>query len=45
MTGDLMTASQAAEWGLINHAVPAAELDEKVNAFAEKRPPVFGRSG
>jgi enoyl-CoA hydratase len=36
LTGDLMTASQAAEWGLINHAVPAAELDEKVNAFADR---------
>jgi enoyl-CoA hydratase len=36
MTGDLMTAAQAAQMGLINHAVPAGELDEKVNAFADR---------
>ncbi len=33
MTGDLMTASEAARIGLINHAVPAAELDERVDQF------------
>jgi enoyl-CoA hydratase len=36
LTGDLMTAPQAAGMGLINYALPAAELDEKVNAFADK---------
>jgi enoyl-CoA hydratase len=36
LTGDLMTAHQAASMGLINHAVPADELDDKVNAFADK---------
>lgn len=36
MTGDLMTASDAARIGLINHAVPATELDAKVDAFADR---------
>lgn len=36
LTGDLMTAKDAAAMGLINHAVPAAELDAKVDAFARK---------
>lgn len=36
LTGDLMTATQAAQMGLINHAVPADELDERVNAFADR---------
>lgn len=36
LTGDLMTATQAAQMGLINHAVPANELDDRVNAFADK---------
>lgn len=36
LTGDLMTATQAAQMGLINHAVPAEELDERVNAFADR---------
>jgi enoyl-CoA hydratase len=36
LTGDLMTAGQAAQIGLINYAVPADELDEKVNAFADR---------
>ena len=36
MTGDLMTAAQAAQMGLINYAVPADELDEKVDAFADR---------
>lgn len=36
MTGDLMTAADAARIGLINHAVPAAELDARVDAFADK---------
>lgn len=36
LTGDLMTATQAAQMGLINHAVPAEELDDRVNAFADR---------
>lgn len=36
MTGDLMTARQAAEIGLINHTVPAEELDARVDAFCER---------
>lgn len=36
LTGDLMTAEQAAAMGLINHAVPAEELDERVNSFADR---------
>lgn len=36
MTGDLIDAKSAAAMGLINHAVPAAELDARVDAFARK---------
>lgn len=36
LSGDLMTATRAAEIGLINHAVPAAELDSRVDAFADR---------
>lgn len=36
LTGDLMTASDAAAMGLINHAVPADKLDERVETFAKK---------
>lgn len=36
MTGDLMLAPDAARMGLINHAVPAAELDARVDAFADR---------
>lgn len=36
MTGDLITAPEAAAIGLINHSVPAAELDARVDAFARK---------
>jgi enoyl-CoA hydratase len=36
MTGDLMTARRAAEIGLVNHAVPAAELDGKVAEIVAK---------
>lgn len=36
MTGDLMTAEDAARIGLINHAVPAEELDARVYGFAER---------
>ena len=36
LTGDLMPASEAARIGLINHATPAAELDARVDAFADR---------
>ena len=36
LTGDLLTAKEAERIGLINYAVPRAELDAKVNGFAEK---------
>jgi enoyl-CoA hydratase len=36
MTGDLMTATEAARIGLINHVVPAAELNERVKQFADR---------
>lgn len=36
LTGELLTASKAAEIGLINHCVPAAELDSAVAAFCER---------
>ncbi len=36
LTGDLMTAHHAAQIGLINHAVPAEELDARVDAFADR---------
>lgn len=36
LTGELLTASKAAEIGLINHCVPAAELDNAVAAFCER---------
>ncbi len=35
-TGDLLTASKAAEIGLINHALPAEELDGTVDAFCQR---------
>jgi enoyl-CoA hydratase len=35
MTGTLMTATQAAGMGLINHVVPLAELDVRVGQFAD----------
>lgn len=36
MTGKPLTADEAAEIGLVNHAVPPAELDRRVYAFAEE---------
>lgn len=36
MTGDLMSATQAAEMGLINHVVAPDELDHVVDAFARR---------
>jgi enoyl-CoA hydratase len=36
MTGDVLTGAEAARIGLINHAVPEAELDARVYGFAER---------
>jgi len=36
LTGDLLNGKKAAEIGLINHAVPAAKLDEVVNEFTDR---------
>ena len=36
MTGDLMSAAEAERIGLINHCVPADQLDAAVAAFAQK---------
>ena len=36
LTGDLLTAKQAQEIGLINHCVPAAELDGAADAFCQR---------
>lgn len=36
LTGDLLSASKAAEIGLINHSLPVEELDRAVDAFCEK---------
>ena len=36
LTGDLIDASTAIEWGLINDAVPADELDAAVEALANR---------
>lgn len=36
MTGELLSARRAEQLGLINHCVPATELDRKVAEFAQK---------
>jgi enoyl-CoA hydratase len=36
MTGDLIPATKAEQFGLINHCVPAAELDAAVDAFCHR---------
>lgn len=36
LTGDLVSASEAQEYGLINYVVPTADLEAKVFAFAQK---------
>ncbi len=36
MTGDMIPASQAVQWGLINRAVPSEDLDAAVDAMAQK---------
>lgn len=36
LTGELLTAQKAAEIGLVNHCLPAAELDAAVDAFCQR---------
>ncbi len=36
LLGDLISANEAREYGIINHVVPAAELDAKVGQIANK---------
>ena len=36
LTGELLTAKKAEEIGLLNHCLPAAELDGAVDAFCER---------
>jgi enoyl-CoA hydratase/carnithine racemase len=36
LTGDFLSAAQAVEFGLVNQKVPTAQLDDAVNALAEK---------
>lgn len=36
MTGDMLTAAQAAQMGLVNYAVPAEQLDAKVDELIAK---------
>ncbi|WP_370584519.1 enoyl-CoA hydratase/isomerase family protein [Novosphingobium sp. KA1] len=36
LTGELITAGKAAEIGLVNHCLPAAELDSAVDAFCAR---------
>ena len=35
-TGERFTATQAADWGMVNHVVPRDALETKVNEIAEK---------
>ncbi len=36
MTGDMISAKQAVDWGLINYAVPAEELTQKVDELVAR---------
>ncbi len=36
LTGELLTAQEAVEIGLVNHCLPADELDDAVDAFCER---------
>jgi enoyl-CoA hydratase len=36
LTGDTITGRQAADWGLVLEAVPASELDVRVNELADR---------
>jgi enoyl-CoA hydratase/carnithine racemase len=45
MTGERISGAEAPPWGIVNHVVPASELDKAVDslcetlAFMEKRAP------
>jgi enoyl-CoA hydratase/carnithine racemase len=48
LTGDLVDAQKAAEWGLVNRVVPAAELDRATLVLATRvaeKPPVTVATG
>ena len=48
LTGDLVDAQKALEWGLVNRVVPAADLDKAVMELAAKiaeKPPVTVATG
>ena len=48
LTGDLVDAQKALEWGLVNRVVPAAQLDAAVLELAQKiaeKPPVTVATG
>jgi enoyl-CoA hydratase len=36
LTGEMLTATEAARIGLINHVFPAIELDQRVDDFADR---------
>ena len=36
LTGDMIDAQTACEWGLVNHVVPATDLDNEVEALARR---------
>lgn len=36
LTGEMLPAAEAARIGLVNHCVPAAELDARVDQFADR---------
>jgi enoyl-CoA hydratase/carnithine racemase len=42
-TGDMIDASTALEWGLVNRVVPAADLDHAVRALADRIVATSGR--
>jgi len=41
VTGDFIDAATAADWGLVNHAVPPEQLDDTVDTLAQK---IVGKS-
>ncbi len=48
LTGDAITAQQALQWGLVNHVVPADQLEAATDAFAAKlaaKPPATVAAG
>jgi enoyl-CoA hydratase/carnithine racemase len=48
LTGDLIDASKALEWGLVNRVVPADQLDSEIESLSRKiadKPPVTVAAG